>query len=145
MSTEILNFLDTCSTNGNDLISIYNIIMLLVSVFLLSIRTEVAVRSVLILMYLGITAQYIVPVQFNLGMEYTDKQRKMLKYGMIVLSVISVIASFFISKFLFKDLGVPGSVVVTNALVFAIPGAVIPISELALSTNLKVNVGIEKK
>lgn len=135
MNTEILNFLDTCSTNGNDLISIYNIIILLVSVFLLSIRTEVALRSVLILMYLGITAQYIVPMHFNLGMEYTDKQRKMLKYGMIALSVISVISSFFISKFLFREINIPAGVVVTNALVFAIPGAVIPISELAHKYN----------
>ncbi len=89
-------FLDICTTNSNEVVKYYNMLLLLFSVVILSKTKDTTIRIIFSLIYLLVILQYTIPVYLNLGQEYSSVDKSETSIGMFFITGISIVLSLIL-------------------------------------------------
>lgn len=89
-------FLDICTTNSNEVVKYYNMLLLLFSVVILSKSKDTAIRLIFSIIYLIVILQYLLPVYLNLGQEYSSVDKSETSIGMFFITGVSIVMSLFL-------------------------------------------------
>lgn len=106
------SFLNVCLSNGNNIVSMFNVLLLICSTVVLSISNDNITRIILSLIYLIIIGQYSVPI-------YTNKQEQdneNTKIGLYLISGSSVMLNLLLFNY-----SPSSKIFLYNILIYSIP------------------------
>lgn len=127
------SFLDVCLTNGNNIVSMFNVLLLLLSTIILSISTNIIVSIIIALLYIAIIAQYTIPL-----LSSPNKVSYNNKIGLYVITGASIVLNTMLYSF-----NPIAKQYLMNVMLYSIPS----ILTLALTTelNLKLDLSVKEK